>query len=416
MTTPTNNDDSRRIGILGGTFDPPHLGHLLIAESARTALGLEAVWFLPAGEPWLKSGQCITPGPQRRRMVELAIADNPHFALCDLELRRDGPSYTADTLGELRAQLPDDCIIYFIVGSDVLPDFRRWKEPGRILELCRLAVIERPGGPANPLELMAGLYPDAVAGGAVVLVPGPAVDISASELRRRLAAGNYDGARYQIPNAVADYIRREGLYTGMANALREDDMEQIDRMPAADAVARLLELALERGAIRYGDFTLSSGRQSAYYFDGRLLSLDPEGAHLLGEALLPMLWDAGVGAIGGPTLGADPIVAAVAAASWRRGSPIPGFIVRKEAKGHGTAQLIEGPLPAGARVAVVDDTCTTGGSLFHAIGAVEAAGGAVSLVIAVLDRNEGGSQALRERGYPFAALLVAGDDGVIRPA
>ena len=95
---------------------------------------------------------------------------------------------------------------------------------------------------------------------------------------------------------------------------------------------------------------------------------------------------------------------------------MPGFIVRKEAKGHGTAQLIEGPLPAGAKVAVVDDTCTTGGSLFHAIGAVEAAGGAVSLVVAVLDRNEGGSQALRERGYPFAALLVAGDDGVIRPA
>ena len=410
----TNDNDSRRIGILGGTFDPPHLGHLLIAESARTALGLESVLFLPAGEPWLKAGQRITAGVKRRRMVELAIGDNPHFGLCDLELRRDGPSYTADTLGELRRELGDECILYFIVGSDVLRDFRRWKDPGRILELCRLAVIERPGGPANPIELMAGLYPDAVARGGIVLVPGPAVDISASELRRLLASG--DGARYLIPDAVADYIRRQGLYTGMANAMREDGMEHIDRMAASDAVDRLLALALERGAIRYGDFTLSSGRKSGYYFDGRLLSLDPEGAHLLGEALLPMLWDAEVAAIGGPTLGADPIVAAVAAASWRRGSPIPGFIVRKEAKGHGTAQLIEGPLPAGARVAVVDDTCTTGGSLFHAIGAVEAAGGAVSLVAAVLDRNEGGSQALRERGYPFAALLVAGDDGVIRPA
>ena len=178
---------------------------------------------------------------------------------------------------------------------------------------------------------------------------------------------------------------------------------------------RLLALALERGAIRYGDFTLSSGRRSSYYFDGRLLSLDPEGAHLLGNALLPLLRDAGVSAVGGPTLGADPIVAAAAMASWQAGTPLPAFIVRKEAKGHGTAQLIEGPLPpSGATVAVVDDTCTTGGSLFHAIGAVESAGCRVGLVAAALDRNEGGSAALRERGYPFSALLTAGPDGRIR--
>jgi orotate phosphoribosyltransferase len=183
-----------------------------------------------------------------------------------------------------------------------------------------------------------------------------------------------------------------------------------------DTVERLLALSLERGAIRYGDFTLSSGRKSAYYFDGRLLSLDPEGAHLLGRALLPMLVETGVAAIGGPTLGADPIVTAVAAASWQQGTPLPAFIVRKEAKEHGTSQLIEGPLAVGSRVAIVDDTCTTGGSLFHAIAAAEAAGCTVGLVLAVLDRNEGGSAAIRERGYPFAALFVAGSDGQIRPA
>ena len=210
-TVSSNSSAFRRIGILGGTFDPPHLGHLLIAESARTALDLESVQFLPAGEPWLKSGQRITAGRHRRRMVELAIADNPHFALCDAELRRAGPSYTADTLAELRAELADDCIIYFIVGSDVLPEFHRWKSPDRILNLCRLAVIERPGGPAHPIELLAAQYPDAYAAGAIVSVPGPAVDISASELRRRLAAG--DAVRYQIPDAVGDYIRRHGLYT-----------------------------------------------------------------------------------------------------------------------------------------------------------------------------------------------------------
>ena len=110
-----------------------------------------------------------------------------------------------------------------------------------------------------------------------------------------------------------------------------------------EMVTRLLELALERGAIRYGDFTLSSGRKSAYYFDGRLISLDPEGAYLLGHSLLPLLTDARVSAVGGPTLGADPIVAAVATASWQQGTPIPAFIVRKEAKGYGTGQMIEGP-------------------------------------------------------------------------
>ena len=180
--------------------------------------------------------------------------------------------------------------------------------------------------------------------------------------------------------------------------------------------ARLLELAEERGALRYGDFTLSSGRKSSYYFDGRLLSLDPEGAYLIGHALLPLLADAGVAAIGGPTLGADPIVAAAAMASWQRRAPLPAFIVRKEAKEYGTAQLIEGPLPVGASVAIVDDACTTGGSLFHAIDAAEAAGCTIGLVLAVLDRNEGGSDAIRERGYPFAALLTAGADGQIRAA
>ena len=406
----------RRIGILGGTFDPPHLGHLLIAETVRVALDLESVWFLPAGEPWLKAGQRITAGGQRRQMVLRAIADNPHFALCDAELRRAGPSYTVDTLRELRGRLGDDCVLYFIVGSDVLPDFQRWKEPERILELCRLAVVERPGGPVDPLALLAERYPGAVAAGAVVSVPGPQAKISALELRGRLAAGL--SARYQIPDAVADYIRSYGLYN--PHNLPEEVMSQSDDTVLTGStrpvVERLLELALERGAIRYGDFTLSSGRKSAYYFDGRRLSLDPEGAHLLGEALLPLLGPAGVAAIGGPTLGADPIVAAVAAASWRRGAPIPGFIVRKEAKGHGMAQLIEGPLPEGASVAIIDDTCTTGGSLLHAIAAAEAAGCRVALTLAVLDRNEGGSRTLRERGYPFMALLAAGDDGQIRPA
>ena len=181
---------------------------------------------------------------------------------------------------------------------------------------------------------------------------------------------------------------------------------------------RLLQLALEMGALRYGDFTLTSGRKSAYYFDGRLLSLHPEGAWLTARALLPLARQAGAEAIGGPTLGADPIVAAVSLASHMDtdGLPVPAFIVRKEAKQHGMGNAVEGHLKAGARVAVVDDTCTTGGSLFQAIDAAEAEGCAVVKVLAVLDRREGGSDELRRRGYDFAALLVANDTGEIEVA
>ena len=202
--------DRRRIGILGGTFDPPHLGHLLIAETARVALDLESVMFLPAGEPWLKSGQRITPATHRLKMVQLAVADNPDFCVSDCEIRRRGATYTVDTLRELRCGFPPDTDLYFIVGSDVLDQFHRWKEPEAILELCRLAVIERPGGPEEGIAALRGNFSDALDNGAVVSVAGPRVDFSASELRRVLAAGL--STRYQIPSAVAKYIAEHDLY------------------------------------------------------------------------------------------------------------------------------------------------------------------------------------------------------------
>ena len=181
-------------------------------------------------------------------------------------------------------------------------------------------------------------------------------------------------------------------------------------------VELLIEVAEKQGAISYGEFTLSSGRKSSYYFDGRLLSLDPEGADALGKALVPILVDAGVTAVGGPTLGADPIVTAVAMTSWQQRTPLPAFIVRKEPKEHGTTRMIEGHAPEDAIVAIVDDTCTTGASLFHAIAAAKEAGCKVGLVLAVLDRDEGGSEDIRKAGYRFEALLKAGPDGKIHPA
>ena len=179
-------------------------------------------------------------------------------------------------------------------------------------------------------------------------------------------------------------------------------------------VERLLQLALERGALNYGEYTLSSGQKSRYYFDGRLLSLNPEGAHLIAQALLPILREAGAQAVGGPTLGADPIVAAVALTSHLEGSPIPAFIVRDAAKSHGTGQRVEGPLEPGSRVAIVDDVCTTGASTFRAIEAAEDAGCSVAKVIAILDRVQGGSDELRRRGYDFVCLLEASPEGEVR--
>ena len=198
----------------------------------------------------------------------------------------------------------------------------------------------------------------------------------------------------------------------------------------------ILDLAIAKGALLFGEFKLSAGGTSSYYFDGRILSLDPEGGYAVAKALLPIIEESGARAIAGPTLGADPIVSAVSVVSHleslQRGGgkhggsappppdkhPIPGLIVRKETKGYGGQRAIEGPtagLGEGAPVAVVDDTCTTGSSLFHAIDAVEAAGYEVVKVLSILDRNEGGSAELRRRGYSYHALLSADSDGRITP-
>lgn len=183
-----------------------------------------------------------------------------------------------------------------------------------------------------------------------------------------------------------------------------------------NTVKRLLQLAIERGALKYGEFTLSSGQTSPYYFDGRLLSLDPEGAYLIAGLILPILEEAGAEAVGGPTIGADPIVGAVALTSHLQGGSISGFLVRAEAKAHGTRRQVEGPLTPGRRVAIVDDACTTGSSLMLAIEAAEEWGCKVVKVIVVLDRLQGGSAEIKRRGYAFTSLLEATSSGDVRVA
>ena len=180
----------------------------------------------------------------------------------------------------------------------------------------------------------------------------------------------------------------------------------------------IMDIAIDRGALAFGEFKLSAGGTSSYYFDGRILSLDPEGSYAVAKALLPIIRESGAQALAGPTLGADPIVSAVSVVSHLEGHPVPGLIVRKETKDHGGQRAIEGPtsgLGKGSPVAVVDDTCTTGSSLFHAIDAVEAAGYKVVKVLSILDRNEGGSDEVRRRGYSYEALLSADAEGKITP-
>ena len=138
-----------RIGVLGGTFDPIHLGHLIIAEETRDRLDLEEVCFVPARDPWMKAGQPLTSGHDRLSMARLAVEDNPFFRVSTLELERPGPSYTVDTLKALQKEYGPEAQLFFILGSDAFARFDEWKDPEGILGLATLVVVDRPGATAS---------------------------------------------------------------------------------------------------------------------------------------------------------------------------------------------------------------------------------------------------------------------------
>jgi nicotinate-nucleotide adenylyltransferase len=186
--------------MMGGTFDPIHLGHLRAAESAREALRLDEVAFVPSGVPPHR------PGPHssaldRYAMVSLATAGNRAFVACDAELRRQGASYTVDTVAALREERPGAALV-LILGSDAFAEIASWKDPERLFGLCSLAVVSRPGEDAPPAL--------ASAAGRVEHVAGPVLAVSATAVRRRVSEGL--SVRYLVPDAVADYIAKRGLY------------------------------------------------------------------------------------------------------------------------------------------------------------------------------------------------------------
>ena len=200
------------IGIMGGTFDPIHVGHLAAAEEAREALGLERILFVPAGQPPHKPERPVTPPEHRLAMVERAIAGNAAFELSRIEVDRDGPSYTADTVELLAAseragdRRPD---LTLILSVESFHGFPTWHEPRRILELCRLAVVPRGGFPRPERAWLAEQFRGVPV--RVAFLDAPRLRLSGSEIRRRVAAGR--SIRYLVPDAVIDYIGDHDLYT-----------------------------------------------------------------------------------------------------------------------------------------------------------------------------------------------------------
>ena len=173
---------------------------------------------------------------------------------------------------------------------------------------------------------------------------------------------------------------------------------------------------IRQKALRFGNFTLASGKKATYYLDCKQVTLDPGGARLIAEGILDLLGQGRLPkAIGGMAIGADPITAAVVTMSAVRATPITGFMIRKEAKGHGTNQYVEGPVEPGDEVVIVEDVVTTGGSSLAAIERAEGFGLKVVRVIGIVDRMEGGAEAFAERGYPFASLLSIRDFGIEPP-
>jgi nicotinate-nucleotide adenylyltransferase len=196
------------IGLIGGTFDPVHLGHLAIAEEARHQLGLAEVIFIPAGQPYFKALADISPAQHRVDMLKLALAGKPYFKVSLMEVKRPGPSYTIDTVSLIKSRLKTGDEIFFILGWDSLVTLYRWQEPGRLISLCRIAAAPRPDYPNPDVRQLEKDLPGISQ--RTVVLHNPLTDISASEIRERVRQGL--PVDDMVPAPVAVYIKKQGLY------------------------------------------------------------------------------------------------------------------------------------------------------------------------------------------------------------
>jgi len=195
-----------RLGLLGGTFDPLHVGHLILASIAADALALEVVWFVPAADPPHKQGRAITPARHRLAMLALGIAGDSRFALSTIDVDRPGPHYSADMVALAQEQAPQ-AALFFLLGSDSLADLPGWHRPDLLLGRCTLAVYRRPDAPVDMAALEARLPGLSER---VIWVDGPGVSLSATAIRERARAGR--SIRYLVPDSVRAYIEAHRLY------------------------------------------------------------------------------------------------------------------------------------------------------------------------------------------------------------
>jgi nicotinate-nucleotide adenylyltransferase len=197
----------RRIGIMGGTFDPIHHGHLLAAEEARWQFGLEQVLFIPTGQPWQKP-EGVSPAEDRYLMTVIATASNPAFVTSRIEIDHPGPTYTADTLRQLRAELGEGTRLFFITGADAVLQILTWRAQEEVLKLAEFIAATRPGYDLAGLADLLDQLP--AAAGRVHTMEIPALAISSTEIRARAARGA--PIQYLVPDGVAAYVRKRGLY------------------------------------------------------------------------------------------------------------------------------------------------------------------------------------------------------------
>lgn len=202
-------ESAKKVGIMGGTFDPIHNGHLVIAQAALDAMNLDEVLFIPSGTPWLKDTTKVLSKKKRVSMTGLAIEDNPKFALSTIEIDREGNSYSYETLEELKRQNPD-VEYYFILGADSLLQLESWKNPDRLMASCTLLTAVRDDCDEAKIQDTIQYLQEKYQAG-IILLPTPRLDISSSMIRRRVQEGK--SIRYLVPDSVIDFIQKHQIYS-----------------------------------------------------------------------------------------------------------------------------------------------------------------------------------------------------------